>query len=617
MWTMEFNRRGTHLAAGCEDGTVRLFNSNCGILEYTTSFTPQESRILSLSWHPSGDHIVTGGADSQIQKWSVSEGRTVLRISLDQFKEKSTIVWAIACLSDDTIISGDSLGKIQFWNGKFGTLKQSFQLHTADVLALTVSDSDDVVYASGVDNKIVQLQLIENLRRGHMWVNTNSVRCHTHDIRALTLCREILVSGGVDTNLILHDVEMEFNRDKAVLVPPFPQFSRVSLAPTARILLLQYPQHLHVWSLGQEVEDKETDLVPSPDQFEMLAAPPEEESAVPTGLNVSNEEMKLQKESQLLLDICSSGHHHLLSSTISVCGKFVAFSDVCRSRVVCVSNLTGVSSKKRKHLPKVSPVSSDPHCLPPAHRLAFTPDSSQLIIAGTSALVHVTKIRDNHISVLHSFSEHSARVDGKVVPVVLLQVSQCGRFLATGDLANRLYIYDLSMLSCISTLPIGLSSHTAIGFQPGNTVLVTCSSNKRIHLFDFVKGQFTEWSRKAASKGLPQQWLNHGAKVDGICFSEQYPCKMVLWGHSVFCTVDLSEPLPHPKSTIFSRNIDGKPAAKRRKDDNDMSFKMSKVFSNLMFFSYFGGGSAVAVERPWHDVLQKLPQALFRVRYGT
>ena len=30
------------------------------------------------------------------------------------------------------------------------------------------------------------------------------------------------MSGGVDTNLILHDIEKEFKSDKAVLVPPYP-----------------------------------------------------------------------------------------------------------------------------------------------------------------------------------------------------------------------------------------------------------------------------------------------------------------------------------------------------------------------------------------------------------
>lgn len=37
---------------------------------------------------------------------------------------------------DDTIISGDSLGYVCFWEGTFGTMKQKLGGHDADVLCL-------------------------------------------------------------------------------------------------------------------------------------------------------------------------------------------------------------------------------------------------------------------------------------------------------------------------------------------------------------------------------------------------------------------------------------------------------------------------------------------------
>ena len=625
MWTMEFDKKQRHLAAGCEDGTVRLFNVDQGNLQYAGCFSPQESRILSLSWHPTGDHIVTGGANSQIQKWSVSEGRIVLRISLDQFKEKSTLVWAIACLSDETIISGDSTGKVQVWNGRFGTLRQSFQLHTADVLALVVGSAEDIVYASGVDNKVVQLQLVKRLRKeDYVWVNANSVRCHTHDVRAIVLFETTLISGGVDTNLMLHDLERGFSRDTSMLVPPFPRCSRVSLATDAHLVLFQYSQHLHIWSLGQEIENEHTDTTEStcdPDDFEVLAAAPKE-IGIPHSMNTSSGKLKVETEPALLLEICSSSHHHILSSSISACGKFVAFSDTRKSRILHLSNMSKKSSRKKKHLPKATPISSDlHHHLPPAHRLAFIPDSNQLVLVDTSALVHVVKITDEHVSIQFTFSEHAKPLDGIVVPVDVLQVSRCGRYAATGDLSKRIHVFDLQLLSCISTLPVGQSTHTAIAFQPQSTTLAICSSNKHIQMFDFIKGRFTEWSREAASNGLPRQWVHHAAKVHGICFDAEKPSKMVLWGHSTFCTIDVNEIISKTKSRRFIAENEGKSAAKRKKF-NEVSateafLKMSRLFHNAMFFSYFGVGNAVVVERPWHSILQKLPPALFRVRYGT
>jgi U3 small nucleolar RNA-associated protein 4 len=41
-------------------------------------------------------------------------------------------------LSDGTIVSGDSLGMVKFWDSRTATQLQSFQAHGADVLCLTV-----------------------------------------------------------------------------------------------------------------------------------------------------------------------------------------------------------------------------------------------------------------------------------------------------------------------------------------------------------------------------------------------------------------------------------------------------------------------------------------------
>ena len=40
--------------------------------------------------------------------------------------------------SDGTIVSGDSMGIVKFWDSKTCTQLQSFQGHAADVLCLTV-----------------------------------------------------------------------------------------------------------------------------------------------------------------------------------------------------------------------------------------------------------------------------------------------------------------------------------------------------------------------------------------------------------------------------------------------------------------------------------------------
>lgn len=59
-------------------------------------------------------------------------------MTLDQLKGEHTVVWAVAVLKDGTIVSGDSMGNVKFWDGEMGTQSQSFKTHKADVLCLAV-----------------------------------------------------------------------------------------------------------------------------------------------------------------------------------------------------------------------------------------------------------------------------------------------------------------------------------------------------------------------------------------------------------------------------------------------------------------------------------------------
>ena len=45
---------------------------------------------------------------------------------------------AIHMFSDGTIVSGDSLGMVKFWDSRTCTQLQSFEAHGADVLCLVV-----------------------------------------------------------------------------------------------------------------------------------------------------------------------------------------------------------------------------------------------------------------------------------------------------------------------------------------------------------------------------------------------------------------------------------------------------------------------------------------------
>jgi WD40 repeat protein len=65
----------------------------------------------------------------------------------------ATKVWTLEALLDGTVVSGDSLGHVQIWDGRSGTLTQTFDHNEdgADVFCLAVSEDEDKIFVSGVD----------------------------------------------------------------------------------------------------------------------------------------------------------------------------------------------------------------------------------------------------------------------------------------------------------------------------------------------------------------------------------------------------------------------------------------------------------------------------------
>jgi U3 small nucleolar RNA-associated protein 4 len=102
--------------------------------------------------------LVTGGSDSSLRKWNIATGRVVERMGVDKVRGERTLVWTVGVLgsdfsppsfvqysdfpnllSDGTIISGDSLGMVKFWDPRTCTQLHSFQAHGADVLCMAIS----------------------------------------------------------------------------------------------------------------------------------------------------------------------------------------------------------------------------------------------------------------------------------------------------------------------------------------------------------------------------------------------------------------------------------------------------------------------------------------------
>jgi len=81
------------------------------------------------------------------------------------------------------------------------------------------------------------------------WVLGEKSRAHTHDVKSLCIQGDLLVSGGIDTNLIAYSLR----KFPKVLreTPSYPQKPLITLSKSKKILCCQFPHKLELWKLGK------------------------------------------------------------------------------------------------------------------------------------------------------------------------------------------------------------------------------------------------------------------------------------------------------------------------------------------------------------------------------
>lgn len=160
--------------------------------------------------------------------------------------KKPTIVWCVNVTNDFTIISGDSRGKLTFWDGNSGSQIESFQSHRADILAMCLSDDQRELHCAGVDANIAsysQINLKDNMFK---WVKNVQRQLQDHDVKSLVHNGMHLISGGIDGYLFFTSLSKRLINKYSPILPSIADIARHS-----RLMMFKYPRHLEVWRLGE------------------------------------------------------------------------------------------------------------------------------------------------------------------------------------------------------------------------------------------------------------------------------------------------------------------------------------------------------------------------------
>ncbi|XP_012707774.2 U3 small nucleolar RNA-associated protein 4 homolog [Fundulus heteroclitus] len=583
VWTISGNSQGTLLAAGCEDGTVKMFEILDERIQFQRNLDRQKGRIISLAWHPSGTKMAAGMMD-MIRIFDTETGSATHRMLVERgagaSKSKEVVVWSVAFLSDHTVISGDSAGKFQIWDGSTGTLFRSHLVTKWDVLVLSVSQDESSVIAGTSEGTVVQFQFIASTagQEDKHWFRTRTFKNHSHDVRALVHTDTAVVSGGMDTQLVVRPLldKVEKNTQESALRKiAFPHRNLVSCAKKAGLLLFQFPDHLELWRLGES-----------------------------DGNGAPGEILPVKRKPEKLIQLKRKGEDHICCSALSPCGSWLAYSTVSSVRLYRLTlSSNSVSIQKVSKLPKE---------LRSVHQLCFSLDSSRLFASSSLSSVVVVALDQTECRYLHTLKHKS----GSKQPIHILCPSEDGRWLAAANTDCEIHVFDLHKKKLHCSVPAYSSCPTAVSIHPASCSLVSVHADQQIFEFSLKQKEYTEWSRQLQRQGLHPLWLQRDTPVTRVTFNPTNPAHIVLHDAFMFCIIDQSLPLPKAETKLYNQMVlRSLPQPQRSRESH--AFKICKNFQHLLSVTLLEDLSLVVVERPLLDIVSQLPAPVRQKKFAT
>lgn len=670
VWTLAVLADKQLLAAGCEDGSCSIFDTSDELalepkLVYRTA--PQGGRLLCVAFSPQGSHLACAAADGSVRVWHVASWQALSRYTLAaDGRRLPPLVWSVLLLSDLTVVTGDSTGRVSFYDGRHGTLLRRFASHHADVLALAASMDEAMLFAAGVDHKIacfspregastvlstqrdsadgdasnnlavpsqppgtVLSLLLQHLPvqvpASRSWLVSSSRRPHTHDVRALTTCQSpnsppMLLSGGIDTQLCLLPLGPTFAKAAPLKLLPFPHHGAVGVARKPRLLLSHNTAEVQIWQLP-------------PLRCSSHGA---SSAAVSTAVAAAEEPLAASTSVPRKLLMLRP---KLTTRTISC----AAISDDGHWLVVCAgeTRLYQLGLPPATNSPSVRRVDLTGSVTPAASCL-FTRNGRLLILGGVQGVLQAVTLDEKAGFPVHSFRGPPIAGSEQRCALTKLAVSDDGQWISTADSLRRIHLHSLDSLSYSSTVPPSSSPPTALAFLGASAILAVASANKQLTLYDAERRELTSWS---VCHPHPIAEVNESHEVPhAIVVHASSPYTPVLCGDSWLCRVDVTSgvdgkhsgaspvPLPEapPRSGSSKKRRRGSagssgegastPAGPTETSTVQRSISRVRIlrsYGSILKFEYVGDREALVVEQPWLRVMNHFPPAMFRHRFGT
>jgi len=574
------------------------------------------------------------------------------------------IVWNVRCLSNGDIVTVDSYGSTSIWDGTHGTLLQSFELHSSDILALEVDVQRGLIYSAGLSGKVYCFAPV-GTDGDQSFVKVKSSTVHTHDINSLCLSpshKGLLVSGGVDASLVgycvesvfMHGNEKRVEEDKkngaallgtrvcgrlirlhrntiGILRPSLQQYVYVTkgrnqdrkVGGGGTPFVVEHSNHqIRVWKLGRSSYNDSSlqELHANNPRKKVKHARAEEHSC------------KLRINVKL----------HVESCAISDCGRILAYSQSTPNEIRmvkltwCYDEARGTTDLSNSNLFRIPTTvhstlqlihSSVPF---PGENVEDTAKFSGVLYGLSSRNLCVYDCFSRTTICNISFLSQTTIRSG--LPEVAKSFCMCPDFLTAAVLTtyNRIVLISLhtkSVVWCTPALDDPISAYT---FQSRFNLIVSTISNQVI-IYNVEAKRLSDWSRDNGIRFEEFQELGHA--IESISAG---PEDVVVFGtHSSLSFVNFGRFVPKSLNNSLADAFPGtvNPSRKRgrteERSEEDLNssanytFETVTKFSNVLACRFLrvpegtNHLSIAVIERPWDQIFSDLPKPVLHKKYGT
>lgn len=585
-WCMAASNDLSRLAVGCEDGCVRLYR----ILEdkgvaYERGFEFQKERIVSLAWHQSGEVIVTGSINN-IRVWNVTTGQVKQRITTQPLRRhQEVVVWCITILRDFTIVSGDSQGLTQFWDAKTGVNLKSITSHRASILAMSVSPDQKLVSTAGTDPRIITFGMaaMDASASKYEWTKAWSSHEHFHDVKALAIVDDLIISGGTDTIMRGTALYRHGSDSNSQIQPkrkqnlPFQKKPLVHMAPEANMILCQHQCSLELWRLGSTTTDVKEYV---------------DGDTIPTEFGPSK-----------LIEIKSKSGEQIICSALSRCGGWLAYSTVEKIRLYKVTLDPLVLNK----VPLI------PNSVLPSHQLRFTPDLTKLLSVTNQSSVQLVNLDDLHPTLFHTYQPMER-------PISNIAMAVKGSVFVVADESGLLKLLNYKDPSKeIQTVLPRFKPIVSMAMNYSGSLLFVVYSDRSMTEFSLHQQTYSKHSSKLR-KFCTRQWLARREAVVHVEYNLKSDNQLILMDNMSLLVLNKQKRPPSGHESLFESYA-------RRKRRHQSSQPKTRIehgmavcekYKPLLFAGFLSDPQTILVmERPVEAIHERLPPAFHEKKFGT